>query len=255
MTSKRWAVTVCLVLVFASTLVFAADRLVIKDGSNQTTFSVADNGNISTKGTLSVVKDLGNSEGLKYLGSFFRIPSGLNNGGLAFGYHADGTKPDYSFFYFPGGLDFSFNTYSGGMKNVLYAKASGEVGLGRSNPQHPLHMASGAYIGTDGKFHEASSRAYKTDIKELEASEALKAFELLNPVEYKFKDGTEETHLGFIAEDVPDLVASKDRKGLSSMDIVALLTKVLKEQQKTINQLKAKIDALENLGATNGALQ
>ena len=37
--------------------------------------------------------------------------------------------------------------------------------------------------------------------------------------------------MGFIAEDVPDLVATKDRKGLSPMDIVAVLTKVLQEQQ------------------------
>ena len=35
---------------------------------------------------------------------------------------------------------------------------------------------------------------------------------------------------GFIAEEVPELISTKDRKGLSSMDIVAVLTKVVQEQ-------------------------
>lgn len=37
--------------------------------------------------------------------------------------------------------------------------------------------------------------------------------------------------MGFIAEDVPDLVATPNRKSLSPMDIVAVLTKVVQEQQ------------------------
>jgi hypothetical protein len=51
--------------------------------------------------------------------------------------------------------------------------------------------------------------------------------------------------LGFIAEDVPDLVATADRKGLSSMDIVAVLTKVVQEQQRTIEQMQVRLDQLE----------
>ncbi len=51
--------------------------------------------------------------------------------------------------------------------------------------------------------------------------------------------------MGFIAEDVPELVATNDRKGLSSMDIVAVLTKVLQEQQKTISELTGRVADLE----------
>jgi acetolactate synthase small subunit len=51
--------------------------------------------------------------------------------------------------------------------------------------------------------------------------------------------------VGFIAEDVPDLVATTDRKGLSAMDIVAVLTKAVKEQQKTIEALTEKVKMLE----------
>jgi len=40
-------------------------------------------------------------------------------------------------------------------------------------------------------------------------------------------------------------VATKDRKGLSPMDVVAVLTKVVQEQQRTIDALRAEIDALK----------
>ena len=55
-----------------------------------------------------------------------------------------------------------------------------------------------------------------------------------------------------IAEDVPGLVATKDRKGLSPMDVVAVLTKVvqdqktlLEEQQKAIAELKMEVAELK----------
>jgi len=82
----------------------------------------------------------------------------------------------------------------------------------------------------------------------------------LKPVEFAYKADTEERHVGFIAEDAPDIVASKDRKGMSPMDVVAVLTKVVQEQQKlireqqrtaqqqkkTIGELSEKVAELEN---------
>ena len=53
-----------------------------------------------------------------------------------------------------------------------------------------------------------------------------------------------EKHVGFIAEDVPELVTTKDRKGLSPVDIVAVLTKVVQEQQKTDQEQQAVIKTL-----------
>jgi hypothetical protein len=51
--------------------------------------------------------------------------------------------------------------------------------------------------------------------------------------------------LDFIAEDVPDLVATNSRDALSSMDLVAVLTKVVQEQQKTIAELSDRVARLE----------
>jgi hypothetical protein len=71
-------------------------------------------------------------------------------------------------------------------------------------------------------------------------------------VKFNYKKNKNEECIGFIAEDVPGLLASRDRKGLNSMDIVALLTKVVQEQQKIlrnqnkiINEFRARITKLE----------
>ncbi len=67
----------------------------------------------------------------------------------------------------------------------------------------------------------------------------------LAPVTYEYKASPGERHVGFIAEDVPELVATQNRKSLSPMDIVAVVTKVVQEQQATIGELKARIAELE----------
>ena len=113
---------------------------------------------------------------------------------------------------------------------------NGKLGIGKKAPAYPIHLASGARVTTGGVWTNASSREYKDNIKTLSTQEALNTLEGLNPVKFVYKADRGEQHVGFIAEDVPELVATKDRKGLSSMDIVTVLTKVVQEQQKTIER-------------------
>jgi hypothetical protein len=120
----------------------------------------------------------------------------------------------------------------------------GNVGIGTTSPAHPLHMGSGAHVTVGGVWTNASSRAYKEGIRDLTVDEALDTLSGLNPVTFRYKVAS-ETHVGFIAEDVPDLVATPDRKGLSPMDVVAVLTKVVQEQQKTIEGLSARLAEME----------
>jgi hypothetical protein len=131
----------------------------------------------------------------------------------------------------------------------LVISTNGNMGVGFTNtsqvPAYPLEMASGAYVTTGGVWTNASSRAYKENIKDLTVGQAMTALNGLTPVQYAYKIDPGEKHVGFIAEDVPALVATKDRKGVSAMDIVAVLTKVVQEQQKTIAELSAKVSGLE----------
>jgi hypothetical protein len=91
-----------------------------------------------------------------------------------------------------------------------------------------------------------SSRELKENIAELSGKEAVETLKKLNPVKFNFKaDSNKNRHIGFIAEDVPELVANSDRKTLSPMDIVAVLTQALKEQQNTISTLAEKVKVLE----------
>ena len=145
------------------------------------------------------------------------------------------------------GNDFAVDTWSGRewLTRFLINCISGYVGIGTQSPLYPLEMASGAYVTTGGVWTNASSRDYKDNIEALATEEALDTLKELNPVKFAYKrDGTEK-HVGFIAEEVPQLIATKDRKGLSPMDIVAVLTKVVQEQQRTISVLSEKVSELE----------
>jgi hypothetical protein len=121
----------------------------------------------------------------------------------------------------------------------------GKVGIGLSNPGHPLMMASGAHVTAGGAWTNASSRTLKDNIVDLPAADAFQAFARLKPVTFSYKADPTERHVGFIAEDVPDLVATADRKGLAPMDIVAVVTKVVQDQQKTIQTQQAEIADLK----------
>jgi hypothetical protein len=106
-----------------------------------------------------------------------------------------------------------------------------------------INMADGG--GYDGTWNPASSRELKENIQNLTSNEAMNALIGLSPVKYNYKDNKNEARVGFIAEDVPELVAMNGRKSLGTVDIIAVLTKVVQEQQKTIAELKKKVAELE----------
>jgi hypothetical protein len=118
---------------------------------------------------------------------------------------------------------------------------SGNFGINTSATSgKPINTATTAYLSSGGVWVNASSRELKENIKELSSEKAMEALSGLNPVTFNYKADSEEKHVGFIAEDVPDLVATKDRKGLSPMDIVAVLTKVVQEERQTLEE-KSKV--------------
>ncbi len=116
-----------------------------------------------------------------------------------------------------------------------------------------LAMSSGAVCTQGGVWTDASSRDLKENIEELDAAEAFETLDGLSPVKYNYKVDKQERHVGFIAEDVPELVATSNRKGMSPMDVTAVLTKVVQEQQALIRQLEGRIQSLEESLVTGQA--
>lgn len=128
--------------------------------------------------------------------------------------------------------------------NSLVIDPTGKIGLGVASPLYQIDHSSGARLDA-GNWVNASSRSLKQDIHQLDGDAAIDALKSLQPVTFAYNANPGETHVGFIAEDVPDLVATGDRKGLSSMDVVAVLTKVIQEQQRTIEDLQTRLQHLE----------
>lgn len=149
---------------------------------------------------------------------------------------------------------------TGGATNYMNATASYSNFGSISN--HPVRIvANGAWKMTinqngtidmsdggsyNGTWNPASSRTIKENIKDLSFNDAAEALEKLNPVKFNYIKSKDEARVGFIAEDVPELVATKSRKNLSTMDIVAVITKVVQEQQKTIAELKKEMADIKN---------
>jgi len=124
----------------------------------------------------------------------------------------------------------------------------GKVGIGITSVDvaNKIEVDNGARLTTGGTWTNASSIQYKENISQLTVDEASETLKGLNPVKFNYKTEKGEQYIGFIAEQVPELVATNDRKGLNPMDIVAVLTKVVQQQQETISELKKEITELKN---------
>lgn len=133
-------------------------------------------------------------------------------------------------------------TIGAGSIDRITIDRDGNVGFGVARPSNPFELANGAHVTPGGVWTNASSRALKENIESLSAEDALDTLAALEPVQFNYRNDQAEGHVGFIAEDVPDLVAMQDRNGLSAMDIVAVLTKVVQEQQKKIEALEARLE-------------
>lgn len=146
-----------------------------------------------------------------------------------------------------------FAIFNAASQEVLTVQQSGNLYIGNStgtnnNTNHAIEVANGAHLTAGGVWTDASSRALKNNIVNITTSAAIKVLSGLNPVSFSYKLEPEESYVGFIAEDVPELVATNDRKGLAPMDFIAVLTKVVQEQQKMIKDLHSRIEQLEKSG-------
>ncbi|MFH1278630.1 MAG: hypothetical protein ABIK65_09645 [Candidatus Eisenbacteria bacterium] len=86
---------------------------------------------------------------------------------------------------------------------------------------------------------------------EVDAEAALRAFAGLRPrvipiaKEEAGKAGRVVSKIGFLPSEVPEIVRTAEGNGYRPLDLVAILTKVVQEQQKTIDALEARVRVLE----------
>lgn len=118
------------------------------------------------------------------------------------------------------------------------------IGSGSTGKTNALYVAGTAFISQTLEI--GSSRATKENIREVTLEEAQATLKNLNPVQYNYI-GDGEHQLGFIAEDVPDAVATRSRKSIVPMDFVAVLTKVVQEHERRETELQKTIQSQDAL--------
>ncbi|MBC8117735.1 MAG: tail fiber domain-containing protein [Candidatus Saccharimonas sp.] len=136
------------------------------------------------------------------------------------------------------------NLLTGGTSKLII-NAAGQISFGSPPPaitNRALVHQSGAHLTSGGAWTNGSSRALKQDIEPITSEQARDTVRALQPVGYRYKSELDERYVGFIAEDVPELVATNDRKGLAPMDITAVLTKVVQDQDKQLGQQQQLIE-------------
>jgi hypothetical protein len=192
---------------------------------------------------------IGNSQAGKFSG--FLAGEDLDNCG-SISWHNDGNY-----------LTLGTEDNESGYSNTLVLKA-GKVGIGTDDPSEELHVVGDiCYTGSIGA---CSDVRYKKDIQTI--GNAVETLIKLRGVSYSWRQDEypdmkfdDQIHLGFVAQEIKDLVPGVvlvDNNGNMSVDygrIMPLLVEAVKEQQDQVKQLNAQIrdlqKALEKLQATN----
>jgi hypothetical protein len=136
--------------------------------------------------------------------------------------------------------------------NIMSFTGDGKVGIARDNPIYLLHMEAsggGYYNGITNQWVDGSSRVAKQDIKpnEMNIGAILDKVDIVN---FRYKeeaaaDSNAPYHIGFIAEDTPELLSGENRDGLVTGDCIGLLLAVVKEQQSEIDRLSREIETIK----------
>ncbi len=241
---------------------FSADKLVVKDAVGASTFTVQDTGDIQVQNTANGIvgvrinnPDIFGASAASAQELIALGPSGSEHLILQALSDSHPSMPSTALlnaythnFFVRTNAQNVFKIFRAGAVGDTLVLNSGNVGIGTAIPAYKFEVCgAGGCSYNDGglTWVNASSREYKENIHSLSADAAMNTLENLKPVTYNYKAIPEQNHVGFIAEDVPALVAMRDRKGLSALDIVAVLTKVVQEQNKTIAELSEKLNKLE----------
>ena len=133
----------------------------------------------------------------------------------------------------------------GNSRHDLTVTSAGDVGIGTTNPSYKLQVNGS--VGAIS-FVQSSSRDYKEEIQKVDESThpmMLAKIMSMDLTTYKYKKeygGDDSRRLGFIAEDLPKEVLSKDGRGVDVYELLALTIGAMKAQQEENEVLKEKLE-------------
>ncbi len=90
-----------------------------------------------------------------------------------------------------------------------------------------------------------------TTQQKLTSDQAREVVDQLNPMVFQYvakqgvEPGIEKVKVGFDLLELPDMLTTHDKKGYKPIDLVAILSMLVKEQQATIEALEVRVEALE----------
>ena len=129
--------------------------------------------------------------------------------------------------------------------DVILVNGGGKVGVDVVNPTYRLQLPNTTGAGGEGRANQwttYSSREEKRDIAALEDEEygaVLKKIKEMDLFYYRYKNQEDERrYLGVIAEEAPNQIVTRDRKGLSLSEFAAFAIAGIKAQQAIIEVLK-----------------
>lgn len=142
----------------------------------------------------------------------------------------------------------NFSSSSGQAGDLLTVTQDGKWGIDKRNPNDTLdfgNIAHNARLTTGGQWIPGSSRSFKENIRDLSSQEALTAFDSLKPVTFNYKNTPQDAQIGFIAEDVPELVSTPDHKTLTRTPLLSILTKIIQDQDRILEEQNREIEILK----------
>lgn len=142
---------------------------------------------------------------------------------------------------------------------LSWINGGGNLGIGRIDPQHPLHIGTdgtngnGAHVTTGGTWTNGSSRLFKKNVKDVNKKEILEKLASLNILEWEYKNSDEGKHLGPIAEEFYEVfrlggdeqyISTVDADGVALAAIQALHQDG-KKKQTEIETLRLQLEQLQ----------
>jgi hypothetical protein len=100
-----------------------------------------------------------------------------------------------------------------------------------------LRNGSGQLVATG--FFQASSRTLKTNINPFTKS-ALDIIREVSVVSFNYKTDVINKHIGFIAEDTPEELSTRNKNVMDSNNTIGVLLKAIQELEAKVKELEAK---------------